>query len=416
MTTLTPEHRALPLEALHPHMRAQHRRSIPGIITIGDYVDAMQRGRRFEGIGSSISTSFTQAIAACSEIDPRHLRATIPLPRDARKLLLHGLRLGFVLKRRDAEKGTAYWRMSRPVIVDGEVVDATEDEGTEVYNNAHGRSRGWETYPPKTRILLAPVSLDRPIQWLSRSGMSAARNQHGELPEEVERLKVLVEAVRTEIEARTERHLQDQADEAGEQPSTRPRESTGTSASAAIKEDPKMTHHNAGRTVRLFLADGHMDGLVTATLFGWTGHVTSVTRSDLSRLSDRDEGDRPGVCIVQGRQDGKRYQQVGSSFRLLDLIEGEGPGVPASCERLTLITDSSETMTTSEARWLQWILFLEAITGGDRELLGEEPTEPDLGESARANMRAFADNLRVVLPVVGVQMLYRVEPEFIAIA
>jgi len=54
----------------------------------------------------------------------------------------------------------------------------------------------------------------------------------------------------------------------------------------------------AGKSVRLFLAEGSMGGLVTAEIMNWTGHILAVGRSGLRVLLKRPEATRTGVYIL----------------------------------------------------------------------------------------------------------------------
>ena len=59
---------------------------------------------------------------------------------------------------------------------------------------------------------------------------------------------------------------------------------------------------NNGRTLKIFLVDGAPNGLLTAEIMNWTGHVLTGPRSRLSELVQRPEGeggrDDPGVDDV----------------------------------------------------------------------------------------------------------------------
>jgi hypothetical protein len=44
---------------------------------------------------------------------------------------------------------------------------------------------------------------------------------------------------------------------------------------------------NNGRTLKVFLVDGTPDGLLTAEIMNWSGHVLTGPRSKLSELIQR---------------------------------------------------------------------------------------------------------------------------------
>jgi hypothetical protein len=57
---------------------------------------------------------------------------------------------------------------------------------------------------------------------------------------------------------------------------------------------------NNGRTLKLFLVDGAPNGLLTAEIMNWTGHVITGPRSRLDELIQRPESKRTGVYFLVG--------------------------------------------------------------------------------------------------------------------
>ena len=55
-----------------------------------------------------------------------------------------------------------------------------------------------------------------------------------------------------------------------------------------------------GRSIRLFLVDGTPNGLLTAEIMNWTGHVLTGPRSKLGELVQRPEVGRTGIYFLVG--------------------------------------------------------------------------------------------------------------------
>ncbi len=55
-----------------------------------------------------------------------------------------------------------------------------------------------------------------------------------------------------------------------------------------------------GRTIKLFLADGTANGILTAEIMNWTGHILFAPRSKIADLIKRDEVKRTGVYLLYG--------------------------------------------------------------------------------------------------------------------
>lgn len=56
----------------------------------------------------------------------------------------------------------------------------------------------------------------------------------------------------------------------------------------------------AGRTIKLFLVDGIPDGIRTAEIMSWTGHVLFAPRSSVAALLARPEAKRTGAYLLIG--------------------------------------------------------------------------------------------------------------------
>jgi len=61
---------------------------------------------------------------------------------------------------------------------------------------------------------------------------------------------------------------------------------------------------NNGRTLKIFLVDGAPNGLLTAEIMNWTGHVLTGPRSRLPELVQRPEAKRTGVYFLVGPDGG----------------------------------------------------------------------------------------------------------------
>src|SRR5689334_10695726 len=55
-----------------------------------------------------------------------------------------------------------------------------------------------------------------------------------------------------------------------------------------------------GRTIQLFLIDGTPNGLVLASIHGWTGSVLVASQATFAKLLARPEADRTGIYILFG--------------------------------------------------------------------------------------------------------------------
>jgi hypothetical protein len=163
----------------------------------------------------------------------------------------------------------------------------------------------------------------------------------------------------------------------------------------------------AGRSVRLFLADGTPQGIRTAEVGNWTGLALVCPRTDLARIGARSEIRRTGVCILVGPSE--------SSPSGLAVYVGEGDEVWA---RLTSHDDSKdfwnwvvifvskdENLTKAHVRWLEATLIREIKKAKRAEVANaNEPVGGKLPEADTADMETFFENVRLLLPTLGVNV------------
>jgi hypothetical protein len=162
----------------------------------------------------------------------------------------------------------------------------------------------------------------------------------------------------------------------------------------------------AGRSVRLFLTDGSPNGLIVADVGNWNGKVLSGPRSRITELLRRPEASRTGVYVQIG-PDPERDEG------LLAYI-GETDDIAARMryhlrsdskdffDRVAFVVSSDEALTKAHARYLESRLIRLTLDAGTVALTND--TTPDfqrLPEADRADMEAFIDQLRIILPLVG---------------
>lgn len=173
-----------------------------------------------------------------------------------------------------------------------------------------------------------------------------------------------------------------------------------------------------GKSVRLFLADGTPGGITTAEIINWTGHVVSCSRSDLATLLARDESSRTGIYLLIGAN--------GESLNGLDVYVGEGDSIGARLkvhaaptekggkdfwDRCVILTSKDQNLTKAHARYLE-SRFIEVVEKAQRATLvnGTRPPIIPLPEADISDMEYFIEQSKIVLPVLGVNVLRSTQP------
>ena len=168
-----------------------------------------------------------------------------------------------------------------------------------------------------------------------------------------------------------------------------------------------------GRSIRLFLVDGTPNGLLTAEIMNWTGHVLTGPRSKLAELVQRPECGRTGIYFLVGpdTEDSLRTRvYIGESDdvaqRLKQHNRPEEQGGKDFWERVCLVTSKDQNLTKAHVKYLESKLMGIAADVG-RCILGNGTAHDysALPESDRADMAYFLDQIRTVLPVLGFDFL-----------
>ncbi len=159
-----------------------------------------------------------------------------------------------------------------------------------------------------------------------------------------------------------------------------------------------------GRSLELYYIDGRPDGMVTAELFNWTGHVLMFPRTQLSAALARGESSYAGIYLLLGDQNGEPFAYIG---------EGEDIGARIRQHDVrkewwtsaVLVTASANKLNKAHVRYLEARLIAHAKAIGHTPLDNlTAPVLPVLSEADIAKMEAFLENLLIVLPAVRVDM------------
>lgn len=163
----------------------------------------------------------------------------------------------------------------------------------------------------------------------------------------------------------------------------------------------------SGKQVRLFLVDGTPGGLMTAEIMNWTGHVLKGKREKLAEIRVRPETRRTGVYILLGEDEtqGGRLAYIGQSDDVANrLVQHDAK--KDFWDEVVVVTSKDTNLTSAHARYLESRLIRLAKAIGRVPLInGNEPSGgADLPEADASDMDYFIEQLRILLPVLGVDM------------
>ena len=170
-----------------------------------------------------------------------------------------------------------------------------------------------------------------------------------------------------------------------------------------------MSSH-VGRSVRLFLVDGTTTGVITAEIMNWTGHVLAGSRSGLPAFLKREELDRTGIYFLTGADPGDPdtlQLYIGESDNVRKrLVQHNKDEKKDFWERTCVVTSKDQHITKAHARYLESRLIGIANAAGTVSVVnGTAPPLVALPEADASDMEFFIDQLRLILPVLGLDFM-----------
>lgn len=168
---------------------------------------------------------------------------------------------------------------------------------------------------------------------------------------------------------------------------------------------------SVGKSVRLFLADGTPGGLLTAEIMNWTGSVTAASRSDLPALLQRPEVARTGVYLLLGEdpETGGPMAYIGEGDVVSKRLKQHALPEPTGKDfwsRSVVLTSKDMNLTKAHARYLESRFVALAEKANRVKLTNVQAPDPiALPEADRSDMEYFIEQAKIVLPVLGVNVL-----------
>lgn len=167
---------------------------------------------------------------------------------------------------------------------------------------------------------------------------------------------------------------------------------------------------NKGRSVRLYLADGSSNGIVTTEIMNWTGHILSAPRTRLDVALGREEMSRTGVYFLIGTDDeGSDLLKVyiGETDVIGKRLYGHNKdGDKDFWERFVAVTSKDLNLTKAHVRYLESRLLQKAQNAKKCKIANKDlPQFDKLPEADIADMESFLEEIELALPVLGADFL-----------
>jgi hypothetical protein len=160
-----------------------------------------------------------------------------------------------------------------------------------------------------------------------------------------------------------------------------------------------------GRSLELFFVNGRPDGMLTADVFNWPGHVLKCPRTQLSEALARPEARQSGVYLLIGQNDDGPLAYIGETECMSVRLKDHAAKLDWWDEAV-LITAAGDPLHKAHVKYLESRLIEIAKEAKQISLHNSNmPPRASLNEAAIANMESFLETLSMVLPAIRVDFL-----------
>ncbi|MGL1930247.1 MAG: GIY-YIG nuclease family protein [Desulfotalea sp.] len=168
----------------------------------------------------------------------------------------------------------------------------------------------------------------------------------------------------------------------------------------------------SAQTLELFFIDGKPDGMLTAEVFGWTGHILVVPRTRLADALKREEASYTGVYILLGENEDGSLAYIGEGESIANRIKSHD-AQKDWWSKVVFITSTANNLHKAHVQYIESRLVGIGLSIKHTPLANNtNPSLPSLSEAARANMETFIEQALMVLPAVRVDLFTsRAKPE-----
>lgn len=157
-----------------------------------------------------------------------------------------------------------------------------------------------------------------------------------------------------------------------------------------------------GKTIKMFLIDGHSSNRLTCELSNWTGKAYKISRISIKDCADRDELNAPGVYILFGKDElHEHLAYIGESESVLSRLN-QHLNEKDYWNEVILFISKDENLNKAHIKYLENRLY-KLAKDRDRYIIKNSsvPATCAISESDQAEMEEFLQNIQVLTNALG---------------
>lgn len=174
-------------------------------------------------------------------------------------------------------------------------------------------------------------------------------------------------------------------------------------------------------TIRLFVPDGNPKNILIVDRLNWTGLGIKFAKSQWLDASKRSEFSKPGIYILVGEEEEEDQKNglplpprlyIGQAENLRNRISTHNK--QKEWDWGMAFISSNDRLNKGHLTWLEYALIQKARQNHRSQLLylnnNQNPLEPHLSESDKADMQAFLKEILQILPLMNLCVLEDTKP------
>lgn len=166
-----------------------------------------------------------------------------------------------------------------------------------------------------------------------------------------------------------------------------------------------------GITVTNYLVDGNPEGVVFAYVSNWSGQAIKIPRNIFPDSRNLDEINKPGVYMLFGQNSDNpddKLVYVGEANNISERLMAHMRDLDKSFfESIVCFTSKDDTLSVSHTKYLEGKLIKQVNNSVDYTCVnGKAGNAVNLSKMVRDEVESFYDNMKIVLPTIGYNILH----------